>query len=82
MKAILLRLTGILTVPVCLVVLPACGDRGSNSGSSEDSGQEIIKREVVLSPEAQDLLNRFPTPFDVTAELQKAKAPYLLSLCN
>jgi len=82
MKAIHVRLTGMLLMPACLLLMPACGSRISNDGSSEDSVQEIIKREVVLSPEAQDMLNRFPTPLDVTTTLQTAKAPYLFSLCN
>jgi len=63
-------------------IFPSCRNQGSNESSEGDSVQEIIKREVILSPEAQDMLNRFPTPFAVTTALQTAKAPYLLSLCN
>ncbi|MEI8005429.1 MAG: hypothetical protein WCI48_04425 [Bacteroidota bacterium] len=65
-----------------MMILPSCGNQGGSESSSGDAIQEVIKREVILSPEAQDMLNRFPTPLDVTTTLQAAKAPYIFSLCN
>lgn len=65
-----------------LAFLPACNNSGDNPAGADESSTDIIKQEIILSPETQDMLNHFPTPFDVATVLQAAKAPYLFSLCN
>ncbi len=65
-----------------LAILPACNNSGDNPSGADESGSDIIKQEIILSPETQDILNRFPTPFEVSMLLQEAKAPYLFSLTN
>lgn len=50
--------------------------------SSGDLAEDIIKHEIILSPEAQDFLNRFPSPIELSSMLRDARAPYLFSLCN
>ncbi|MCX6285331.1 MAG: hypothetical protein NTW31_13985 [Bacteroidetes bacterium] len=65
-----------------LAFLPACNNSGENTAGADESSSYIIKQEIILSPETQDILNRFPTPFEVTMMLQEVKAPYIFSLTN
>jgi len=82
MKYFLSNYRNLFLILACVMILSSCGNREGNENSSGDAVQDIIKKEVILSPEAQDMLNRFPTPFEVTTALLTAKAPYLFSLCN
>ena len=82
MKTIRVRRRGFGAVIISLFLLPACHNTRDNGSASEESNPDIIKKEVILSPDTQDLLNRFPTPFEVTNMLQEAGAPYIFSLTN
>jgi len=66
---------------VFLLVLPSCVERGS-SGDQAENGSEIIKKEVILSPHTQEMLNHFPSPLAVTLMLRSAKASYMPVLTN
>lgn len=66
-----------------LLVFPfmqACQNPQTTGSDEQDT--DIIKREVILSPESQDLLNRLPTPLELTRIIRESKAPYLFSLTN
>jgi hypothetical protein len=65
-----------------LAILPSCRQSGRNDAAVDQPNPDIIKREVILSPETQDMLNRIPTPFEVALILQEAKAPFVFSLTN
>jgi len=82
MKVIPLMRCCLPLVLTFVLILQACHQTGNNDSVTAESDQDIIKKEVILSPETQDLLNRFPTPFEVTKMLQEAKAPYLFSFTN
>jgi len=81
MRELKLMRIGLLSVFTSML-LTACHNSGNNESATEESNSDIIKKEVILSPETQDLLNRFPAPFEVTIMLQQAKAPYIFSLTN
>lgn len=82
MKVLKIKQTGLLIVLISCIILPACQNTGNKTSATDESNPDIIKKEVILSPETQDLLNRFPTPFEVTNMLQEAGAPYIFSLTN
>ncbi|MCX6286672.1 MAG: hypothetical protein NTY96_06115 [Bacteroidetes bacterium] len=82
MRAFNVKLCGLLVIPTSLFILPACHNHAGNDNATDESNQDIIKKEVILSPETQDLLNRFPTPFEVNLMLRDAGAPYIFSLTN
>jgi hypothetical protein len=67
---------------VTIAMLAACQHQGRNAAPAEGENSDIIKKEVILSPEAQEMLNSIPTPLEVTRLLQDAKAPYIYSLTN
>lgn len=67
---------------VSLILLQECHPAASEGGDSADLSADTIKKEILLTPETQDILNHFPTPLDLAVMLEKAKAPYLSSLCN
>ena len=67
---------------IFLFMLISCGTPGDKGSQADESEQDIIKKEVILSPETQDLLNRFPTPLEGALMLREAKAPYVFSLTN
>ena len=81
MNVLKVSCNGIMLV-LSLTMLPACHNSGNIDTASEETNSDIIKKEVILSPETQDLLNRIPTPFEVTLVLHEAKAPYIFSLTN
>lgn len=62
--------------------LLACQGSRKNKTAEDESGIEVIKKEVILSPESQDLLYRLPTPLEITQIIQETRAPYLFSLTN
>ena len=64
------------------IVLSSCRQTGNNRAAAEEPNPDIIKREVILSPETQDLLNRFPTPIEIALVLRETKAPFVFSLTN
>ncbi len=77
-----LKVLRCLNLVLALAFMQACSNPGNNSAATDESGSDIIKQEVILSPETQDMLNRFPTPFEAAMMLQAAKAPYIFSLTN
>ena len=82
MKVLKIKQTGLLLVLISCIILPACQNTGNKTSATDESNTDIIKKEVILSPETQDLLNRFPTPLEVTNMLREAGAPYIFSLTN
>lgn len=81
MKAVSLKYFFYLPALVA-AMLGGCGDQAGNPEASGESNPDIIKQEVILSPEAQDMLNRFPSPFEVASMLRDANAPYIFRLTN
>jgi len=72
----------LLYLSLCFFILPSCGTRDENGAGNDSGNPDIIKQEVILSPESQDMLNRFPSPFEVATMLRDAHAPYIFRLTN
>lgn len=73
--------TGFLAFLASAALL-SCNRTGRNNSVVAKDNPDIIKQEVILSPEAQQMLNTIPTPLEVAQLLQNAKAPYIPGLIN
>jgi len=62
------------------VILSSCNNRGNLVLA--DNQEEIIKKEVILAPELEDLLYNMPTPHEMMAVLQHTRAPFMANLAN
>lgn len=56
---------------------PTTSDQKTNTAKAD-----TLKKGITLSPETQILLSKFPTPFEVTMMLEKAKAGFIIDLTN
>lgn len=65
-----------------LIVLSACTGSSTRDKQANEATADTIQKEVTLSPESQNLLYNFPTPFEVTMLLEKAKAGYIFDMTN
>jgi hypothetical protein len=74
--------TGLALVAIMLVIaITGC----NNPTAQKDQNAAVadtIKKEITLSPESQNMLNSFPTPFEVTQMLEKAKAGFIFDITN
>jgi len=68
-------------VLIFAIVLTGCNNV-SNKKNANQQAADTIKKEITLSPEAQNLLYQFPTPFEVTMMLEKAKAGFIFDITN
>ena len=64
------------------ISLAGCNNSSTTNQKVEATAVDTIKKEITLSPETQILLNKFPTPFEVTMMLEKAKAGFIIDLTN
>ena len=72
----------IIYLLLSLMIIQACNNQDSTKSAADEQDSDIIKREVILSPGTQDILNRLPTPVEITRIISEAKAPYIFSLTN
>jgi len=83
MKAITSILSGVLPVVFFLAfAFTSCNNPSTDQQSANAAAADTIKKEVTLSPESRNLLYSFPTPFEVTAMLEKAKAGFIFDITN
>jgi hypothetical protein len=83
MKAFSTKIPGALLVSlILLTVLTGCNNPSSQDKQANTAAADTIKKEVALSPESQSLLYQFPTPFEVTTLLEKAKAGFIFDITN
>jgi len=68
-------------VVIFTIALAGCNSTSDNKNANQQAA-DTIKKEITLSPEAQNLLYQFPTPFEVTMMLQKAKAGFIFDITN
>jgi hypothetical protein len=74
--------TGVSLVALLLVIaITGCNNPATQNDQS-GAAADTIKQGVTLSPEAQSMLNSFPTPFEVTTMLEKAKAGFIFDITN
>jgi len=73
--------TSLLTVLTALL-FTGCGGSGTQDSQANQEAADTIAKEVTLTPEQHSLLYTFPTPFEVTMMLEKAKAGYIFDITN
>ena len=83
MKALTKIQSGFALVDILLVIAASsCNNTATTDEKTNAAAADTIKKEVALSPESQSLLNSFPTPFEVTTMLEKAKAGFIFDITN
>jgi len=65
-----------------IIALSACNSTSNQDKQANEAAADTIKKEIALTPEAQNLLYQFPTPFEVTMLLEKAKAGFIFDITN
>lgn len=63
------------------LILAGCNNASTDQQANQ-AAADTIKKEITLSPESQNLLYQFPTPFEVTMMLEKAKAGFIFDITN
>jgi hypothetical protein len=83
MKALTRIQSGVALVALFLVIAASsCNNPATQDEQANAAAADTINREVTLSPESQNLLYSFPTPFEVTTMLEKAKAGFIFDITN
>ncbi len=83
MKAITKINTGLALAAFTLfLVLSGCNGSSTKDQQANEAAADTIQKEIKLSPESQNLLYNFPTPFEVTMMLEKARAGYIFDITN
>lgn len=83
MKALTKIQTGVALVALFLVIaISSCNNPVKQDEQANAVAADTIRKEVKLSPESQSLLYSFPTPFEVTTMLEKAKAGFIFDITN
>lgn len=83
MKANASILSGALPVVLFLALaFTSCNNPSAEHQNANAAAADTIKKEVTLSPESKNLLYSFPTPFEVTRMLEKAKAGFIFDITN
>ena len=83
MKAISKIQSGVALVALFLLIATSgCNNAPKNDKNANAAAADTIKKEVTLSPESQKLLTSFPTPFELTTLLEKAKAGFIFDITN
>jgi hypothetical protein len=83
MKAFTKIHSGVALVTLLFVIaFSGCNNPANQDAQSNAAAADTIKKEVILSPESQSMLSSFPTPFEVTAMLEKSKAGFIFDITN
>ncbi|MEI7500472.1 MAG: hypothetical protein WCK84_08465 [Bacteroidota bacterium] len=83
MKALKKIQSGVTSVALILVIaVSSCNNPANQDEQANAAAKDTINKEVTLSPESQGLLYKFPTPFEVTMMLEKAKAGFIFDITN
>jgi hypothetical protein len=83
MKALTQIQSGVALVALFLVLATtSCNNASTTDQNANTAAADTIKKEITLSPESQNLLASFPTPFEVTNMLEKAKAGFIFDITN
>jgi hypothetical protein len=80
MKALRKIQTGAAWFSLLLVIALSSCNNASQDQQANVAAADTIAKEVTLSPESQSTLYSFPTPFEVTTLLEKAKPGSFLIL--
>jgi hypothetical protein len=67
---------------ILVFAISSCNNASNQDQQANAEAADTIAKEVTLSPESQSLLYSFPTPFEVTSLLEKAKAGFIFDITN
>jgi len=82
MKAFRTIFTGLFLLITATLLMTSCNNPAKQEKAANQATTDMVKKDVNLSPENRNLLYQFPTPFEVTLMLQRAKAGYIFNLTN
>ena len=82
MKAFRTIFAGLILVFSATLTMTSCNNTAKQDESANQAAADTIKKDVNLSPENKNLLYQFPTPFEVTMMLQRAKAGFIFNITN
>ncbi|MCX6287612.1 MAG: hypothetical protein NTY96_10910 [Bacteroidetes bacterium] len=82
MKAFRTILTGLFLAFTAILAMTSCNNAANQDKQANQAAADTIKKDVTLSPENKNLLYQFPTPFEVTLMLQRAKAGFIFKITN
>lgn len=82
MKAFRTILAGLFLALTVISVMTSCNNAANQDKQAKRAAADTIKKDVTLSPENKNLLYQFPTPFEVTMMLQRAKAGFIFKITN
>lgn len=82
MKAFSKIQTGVVLTALFIILAFSGCNNGQQQDQQANQAADTIKKEITLSPEAQNMLNSLPTPFEVTNLLEKSKAGYIFDITN
>lgn len=82
MKAFRTTFAGLFLALTAILLTVSCNNSGNQDQQANEATADTIQKEVNLSPENKNLLYQFPTPFEVTMMLQRAKAGFIFNITN
>jgi len=82
MKAFRTIFTSLFLALSAILAMTPCNNTANQDKQANQSAADTIKKDVNLSPENRNLLYQFPTPFEVTMMLQRAKAGFIFNITN
>ncbi|MCX6282428.1 MAG: hypothetical protein NTU51_10745 [Bacteroidetes bacterium] len=82
MKAFRTILASLLVALTATLAMTSCNNPANQDKQANQAAADTIKKDVTLSPENKNLLYQFPTPFEVTLMLQRAKAGFIFKITN
>jgi len=82
MKAIRKIFSGLFLTLIATLSITSCNNTSNKDQQANQATADTVKKEVTLSPENKNLLYQFPTPFEVTMMLQRAKAGFIFNITN
>jgi hypothetical protein len=82
MKAYRTLIAGIVLAVTATLLTVSCNNSGTQDQQANVAAADTLQKEVNLTPENKNLLYQFPTPFEVTMMLQRAKAGFIFNITN
>ncbi|MEI6887919.1 MAG: hypothetical protein ACOYM0_02885 [Bacteroidales bacterium] len=82
MKAFRTIFTGLFVALAATLAITSCNNTATKDEQANQAAADTIKKDVSLTPENKNLLYQFPTPFEVTMMLQRAKAGFIFNITN
>ena len=82
MKAFRTIFAGLFLTFIATLLMTSCNNPANQDKQANKAAADTIKKDVNLSPENKNLLYQFPTPFEVTLMLQRAKAGFIFNITD